>query len=835
MKIFRLLTAILLLCTTACEVCFAATSSTTPIPSNEIWYTSTDGKKIKPDYGDGFKHIAKSHKFKDGKGVIVLKDGVTELKNFSHYYSLKTLIIGDCITSIGFNAFNDCKQLESIELPDGITEIDSWAFDGCKSLTTINIPDSIKVIGHNAFEDCSSLTTIIIPNGITVIDVELFMGCSSLTSVVIPDGVTSIGENAFKGCSSLESIVIPDGVATIGENAFNGCSSLESVVIPDSVTTIGECAFNGCSSLESITIPDGVTTIGKNAFSHCSSLTSVDIPDSVTTIGEYAFEGCHAIKSVTIGKGVNTIGQYAFAGLGGCLTINSDLIDTIFTASESAFSSSYFDTIIIGDNITDINSYFFSGYESLKSVTIGKGVKAIHEAAFKGCSNLTSVTIPDNVAEIGNSAFEGCQALTTVKILGKNTQVGSWAFYNCDNLKELYINNPTPGKWLSNINAYKAFNIKLYVPYKAHYATHKYISDNRLTYLKGNIYGYDFEKDAVVEIQPYNEIWYEGDNYCETIFGVYLPHKERFGANCINATWDAVTRKGVLVFDGDVTKVGPGAFDEQVIGPILISSVSLPNSITTLESEAFHWAGMDSLTIPDNVTSIAINAFDDNGIGEFKGKFATEDGAMLIVDNVVIAVAYDDHFTDIVIPEGVTSISQSAFHNNTKITSITIPESVTGIEIASFLGCTNIKEFKGKYASTDGLCLVVDGVLKAFATGSQVSTYTIPDGVTTIDTSAFNGSQNLVKVVIPDSVITIESSAFWGCEKLTTVQMGKNVKVIGDYAFHLCCKLAYITIPQSVTSIGEYAFCGTKLNTVKWRNGTIKVDHNSPWMYTCLD
>lgn len=825
MKIFRLLTAILLLCTTACEVCFAAASSTTPIPSNEIWYTSTDGKKIKPDYGDGFKHIAKSHKFKNGKGVIVLKDGVTELKNFSHYSSLKTLIIGDCITSIDYTTFRACEQLESIELPDGITEIGFRAFSDCKSLTTINIPDSIKEIGDSAFEDCSSLTTIIIPNGITVIDVELFMGCSSLESVVIPDSVTSIGENAFKGCSSLESVVIPDGVTTIGENTFNGCSSLTSVVIPDSVTTIGECAFNGCSSLESITIPDGVTTIGKNAFNGCSSLTSVDIPDSVTTIGEYAFEGCHAIKSVTIGKGVNTLGQYAFAGLGGCLTINSDLIDTKFSASTSAFSSSYFDTIIIGDNITDINSYFFSGYESLKSVTIGKGVKAIHEAAFKGCSNLTSVTIPDNVAEIGKSAFEGCQALTTVKILGMNTQVGSWAFYNCDNIKELYINNPTPGKWLSNINAYKAFNIKLYVPYKAHYATHKYISDNRLAYLKGNIYGYDFEKDAVVEIQPYNEIWYEGDNYCQ----YRKPDKKIFGANCINATWDAVTYKGVLVFDGDVTKVGKGAFDGQ--DWINIWSVSLPNSITTIESEAFHWCSMKSITIPDNVTSIDINAFNEAYIGEFKGKFATEDGIMLIVDNVVIAVAHNESVTDIVIPEGVTSISQYAFEYHTYLTSITFPESITRIETGLFndiIQTPNIKEFKGKYATTDGLCLIEDGVLKAFATGSQVSTFSIPDEVTKIDSGAFCNSKNLVKVIIPNSVTTIENGAFWGCENLTTVQMGKNVEVIGDYAFHWCYKLAYITIPQSVTSIGEYAFCGTKLNTVKWRNGTIKVDHNSP-------
>ena len=153
--------------------------------NNEIWYTTTDGIKITPRYGDRFGANIKSNTYTNGKGVITFAGNVT---------------------TIGVDAFDRCSNLTSITIPDSVTEIGDGAFYGCSSLTSIAIPDSVTTIGTSAFACCSSFTTIIIPDSVTEIGWSAFYGCSSLTTITIPDSVTKIGECAFEDCSSLTSV-----------------------------------------------------------------------------------------------------------------------------------------------------------------------------------------------------------------------------------------------------------------------------------------------------------------------------------------------------------------------------------------------------------------------------------------------------------------------------------------------------------------------------------------------------------------------------------------------------------------------------------------------------
>ena len=124
--------------------------------------------------------------------------------------------------------------------------------ENCSLIKSVVISDGVTSIGYGAFYNCSSLTSVTIPDSVTSIGGHAFDGCSSLTSVTIPDGVTSIGNGAFYKCSSLTSVTIPDSVTSIGSWAFYNCSSLTSVTIPDSVTSIGSWAFYGCSKLKDI-------------------------------------------------------------------------------------------------------------------------------------------------------------------------------------------------------------------------------------------------------------------------------------------------------------------------------------------------------------------------------------------------------------------------------------------------------------------------------------------------------------------------------------------------------------------------------------------------------
>ena len=293
--------------------------------SNEIFYTSDDGKIVTPM--DVFGGLILSNTYDNGVGVITFDRPITGVGNyaFSGCYRLTSVTIPDSVTSIGEKAFSSCERLTSITIPDSVTTIGGNAFMYCFWLTSVYITDLsawCKIDFGNNFANplCSAnlylnnelVTDLVVPSDITEIKSYAFYSCSSLTSVTIPDSVTTIGDSAFEYCRSLTSITIPDSVTTIGETAFYNCSSLTSVTIGDSVTTIGREAFYKCSSLTSVTIPDSVTKIGDSAFKGCSSLTSVTIGDGVTTIVSSAFESCAILEKVVIGSGGKNIGSYAF-------------------------------------------------------------------------------------------------------------------------------------------------------------------------------------------------------------------------------------------------------------------------------------------------------------------------------------------------------------------------------------------------------------------------------------------------------------------------------------------------------------------------------------------
>ena len=196
--------------------------------------------------------------------------------------------------------------------------------------------------------------------------------------------------------------------------------------------------------------------------------------------------------------------------------------------------------------------------------------------------------------------------------------------------------------------------------------------------------------------------------------------------------------------------------------------------------------------------------------------------------------------TNVTISSSVTIIGYGAFSVCSGLASVTIPDGVTSIEERAFAGCSGLKSFlvaegNPSYKSVSGLLLTKDGMTLVQGVNGDV---TIPDSVTSIGSSAFDGysglasvtisssvtnighyafyrCSGLASVTIPDGVTSIESSAFSGCSGLTSVAIPSSASIWSS-AFSGCSGLTSVTIPGSVTSVGSQAFynCSAMTNFV---------------------
>ena len=256
---------------------------------------------------------------------------------------------------------------------------------------------------------------------------SFFLALVASVGTIIADG-TKIGD-LYYNLNATDKTAEVTYELQYDENNYKGLNTANipaSVIYSGttySVTSIGEYAFDNCIGLTSVTIPNSVTSIGVRAFSRCESLTSVTIGNSVTSIGSGAFYGCSSLISVTLNSNAIASKKYS----------SSSNIRNIFGSQVNEY--------IIGESVTSIGDYSFSGCISLTSVTIGNSVTSIGDCAFFRCSGLTSVTIPNSVTSIGQETFSGCSSLTSVTIPNSVTSIRGGAFWHCSSLTAISIPN----------------------------------------------------------------------------------------------------------------------------------------------------------------------------------------------------------------------------------------------------------------------------------------------------------------------------------------------------------------------------------------------------------
>src|ERR1035437_8803621 len=144
-----------------------------------------------------------------------------------------------------------------------------------------------------------------------------------------------------------------------------------------------------------------------------------------------------------------------------------------------------------------------------------------------------------------------------------------------------------------------------------------------------------------------------------------------------------------------------------------------------------------------------------------------------------------------------------------------IPNSVTTIGYSAFSGCTSLSAItvdalNSIYSSVDGVLFNQSQTTLILCPQGKAGSYTMPNSVTTIGSSAFSSCTSLTNVTIGNSVTSIGSGAFYGCSSLTSITIPNSVTSIGSSAFSSCTGLASVTIGNSVTSVGDYAFSGCR-------------------------
>ena len=744
------------------------------------------------------------------------------------------------VTSIGDNAFYFCTGLTSVTIPESVTSIGDEAFYHCEYLTSVTIPESVTSIGRYAFSDCYGLTSVTIPEGVTSIGEYAFFNCDGLTSVTIPESVTSIGYGAFYNCNRLTEIEvaenntnysseegvlfnkdkteliqypignsrtsysIPEGVTTIGHSAFWDCTGLTSVTIPEGVTSIGSHAFYNCEYLTSVTIPEGVTSIGSSAFSGCTGLTSVIIPESVTSIGYYAFYNCTGLTSVTIPEGVTSIGDYAFLGCEGLTEIYS-----------------------LNPVAPDITSTTFGHVSKTIPVYIPKGSLSSYQSAEYWSEFTNFVEIKEIYTISVSSSDEGMGSATSSETEVEEGATVTLTATPKDGYK--FTNWTLGGEVVSTDNPYQATitaNSEFVANFEALPTSGKFEAVNsdgvtiwynitsyntaEVTY-KGSSYS-EYSGEYSGEVNIPSTVEYSGNTYsvtaigddafykCDGLTSVTIP--ESVTSIGSYAFYYCTGLTSVTIPEG-VTTIGDWAFE----GCDGLTSVTISEGVTSIGEYAFRFcSGLTSVTIPESVTSIGSYAFRSCSgltgieVAENNTNYSSEEGVLFNKDKTkLIQYPIGNSRISYSIPEGVTTIGNSAFRGCSGLTSVVIPEGVTSIGSSAFWDCTGLTSVT-----------IPEGVTSigsyAFEYCSGLTSVTIPNSVTTIEDRAFRSCSGLTSVVIPEGVTTIGDWAFDNCYGLTSVTIPESVTSIGSYAFLYCTGLTSVTIPNSVTAIGDYAF-----------------------------
>ena len=393
-----------------------------------------------------------------------------------------------------------------------------------------------------------------------------------------------------------------------------------------------------------------VVEISSGSFSDCSGLTSITLPNSIKTIKQNAFRGCTGLTSITIPDNVTTLQSYAFQGCTGLSTVE------------------------IGSGTTNLNVYTFEGCNNISSINISAEnatydsrnncnaiIQTSTDELIRGCN---TTVIPSGVKSIGSYAFKGCATLSSIDIPSSVINIEYDAFYNCVSL-------------------------------------------------------------ASITVDPANTT-YNSNNNCNAIINTA---ENALMIGCKNTT-----------IPSGVAKINGGAFYGSQV-----ASLTIPASVTSISNGAFSGCSSLNTIIIEESNTVYDSRDNCNAVIETVKNELVAGCKGTVIPNSVSSIgvnAFDNCYglTAIVIPENVNKLGNYSFSYCKDLTSILIPESVTSIGLFAFEGCPNL--------TTATINCTGSGGNRTFMDCTNLSSVIIGKKVTELGQNMFGDCSSLQSIIV---------------------------------------------------------------------------------------
>lgn len=424
----------------------------------------------------------------------------------------------------------------------------------------------------------------------------------------------------------------------------------------------------------------------------------------------------------------------------------------------------FLETVILPKVMKKISDYAF--YDAgIKQLTLPKSVSFVGTEVFAG-TDIETIDIPKNFT-LNSAMFEKCQKLHSINLLGSHITIPERCFCDCINLTEIDITKTA------------------------------FIKDEAFRGCQ-NLSVSTIPADTLVSVSAFEETGIT-DVVIEDISKI----NNRVFADCkslkkltINVADGPTSVPSALVkgcknlqtvmFTGrtkNLTVIEAAAFKETKN----LNAISLPDTIKTINKEAFYNSGIENIHLPEGLKQIGTMAFAKNGL------------------------------KNIVIPNKIKKLGDYAFRNCEELTEVTLPESVTKIPSGIFEGCYSLKTVNAPNVDT-----VCD---HAFYDCKNLKTFDFSK-LQSLECMAF-AYTNIREAIFSDRLVNLGEAIFSSCNNLQTVDMKAcKIRKIPRQCFCFCDRLKNVQLPHDITAFDNGCFLRAKLNKLVINAGTY-VDNNA--------